>query len=134
MSIDHGLHERRSLWRTLVGAFTSPRELVRPAPIPAAGHEALECLICRSGFVCPMEWGAADDAHWWPLSRCRECGVWSEIVITNQQAGRLDLVLDRQQRAIHRAAARLEAERMAAEAEAFIDALRRDLIDAADFA
>ena len=57
-----------------------------------------------------------------------------EIVITDAQAARLDCVLDRQLNAIRRAAAQLEGERMAAEADAFIDALHRDLIDAADFA
>jgi hypothetical protein len=84
--------------------------------------------------LCPAEWGTADDTHWWILSRCGECGEWSEIVITDEQAARLDCELDRQLMTIKREAGRLEAERMAAEAEAFINALNRDLIDAADFA
>jgi hypothetical protein len=42
--------------------------------------------------------------------------------------------VDRQAEPIDRAARRLDQERMAAQAEAFVAALRRDLIDAADFA
>jgi hypothetical protein len=68
------------------------------------------------------------------LSRCGECGDWSATLISNAQAARLDIELNRQQALIRRAAERLESERMAVEAEAFIDALQSDLIDAADFA
>ena len=105
-----------------------------PPPARQAEHEVLQCQSCGSPFMCPTDWGTAGEEHWWVLSRCGECNVWCEIVITNAQAARLDCVLDRQLYAIRRAAAQLESERMAAEADAFIDALHRDLIDAADFA
>jgi hypothetical protein len=94
----------------------------------------LKCQLCRTEFVCPIDWGMADEGHWWVLSRCGGCGVWLEILITNRQAAQLDVELERQFATIRRAAARLEADRTAAEAEAFIVALHRDLIDAADFA
>jgi hypothetical protein len=124
----------RSIRRALATVLRSIAGPVWPAPVPPPGQPVLECPHCRSRFLCPTDWGTADETHWWVLSRCGECGVWSEIVITDGQAARLDCELDRHAMAIQRAAARLEAERMAAEAEAFIAALDRDLIDAADFA
>ena len=125
---------RRTIRKTLATVLRSVAGPVWPAPVPGPRHEALTCPHCESYFLCPAEWGTADDSHWWILSRCGECGEWSEIVITDEQAARLDCELDRQLTSIQREAARLEAERMAAEAEAFINALNRDLIDAADFA
>jgi hypothetical protein len=56
-----------------------------------------------------------------------------EIVIDDRRAAALDCTLDRQMDQIRRAADRLDAERMAADAEAFAAALQRDLIVAADF-
>jgi hypothetical protein len=106
----------------------------RPAPRAPVGHESLACPVCRSRFLCPLDWGIADDDHWWVRSRCGECGAWCEQLITNEQAARLDRELDHQVNQIRRAAARMESERMASEIETFIQALNRDLIDAADFA
>lgn len=80
-----------------------------------------------------MEWGAVDDHRWWVLSRCGDCGVWAEVVLTNAQAATLDLALDRQMAEIRAAADRLDAERMADAVDAFAAALRRDLVVAADF-
>jgi hypothetical protein len=126
--------ERPSIRRALATMLRSFAGPVWPAPVPAAGHEALECPLCHGRFLCPTDWGTAGEQHWWVLSRCGDCDVWSEVVISNAQAARLDRELDRQATAIRQAAERLEAERMAAQAAAFIDALNRDLIDAADFA
>ena len=64
-----------------------------PACFPSA---LLECPFCRSRLVCPMEWGAVDDDSWWIVSRCGECEVWAEVVVTNAQAAWYDLELDRQ--------------------------------------
>jgi hypothetical protein len=126
---------RRSIRKALATLLRSVAGPVWPAPIaPVPVHEALECPLCRSHFLCPADWGEQDEGQWWVLARCGECGVWTEAVITNAQAARLDRVLDRQLVAIRQVAERLEAERMAAEAAVFIDALNRDLIDAADFA
>jgi hypothetical protein len=105
-----------------------------PVPVPADGPDGLECPVCRARFSCPTDWGTVDDDRWWVLSRCGECGMWSEVRITNAQAARLDDELNRQQAMMARAATRLEADRLAAEVEAFIGALQHDLIDASDFA
>jgi hypothetical protein len=84
--------------------------------------------------MCPMDWGTDGDAAWWIEWRCGECGLWAETVVSNDQAARLDCALDRHASALLRAADELELERMATEADAFIAALQRDLIGAADFA
>ena len=120
--------------RLLLGALRALRGPTWPVPVPPADDSRLYCPHCRAPFLCPIGWGTFGDDQWWVLSRCGECGHWSETLISNAQAARMDIELNRQQTLIRRAAERLEAERMAVEAEAFIAALQRDLIDAADFA
>jgi hypothetical protein len=107
---------------------------VLPVAAGSSDPQFLECCVCRTPFLCPTSWGTAGEEHWWVVSRCGECGSWSKITITNVRAALLDLRLDAQLGAMRRVAERLEAERMAIEAESFIAALHRDLIDAADFA
>jgi hypothetical protein len=107
-----------------------PTAFVPPAP---PRSELAACRCCNGELVCPMDWGTADDSHWWVLARCGECEAWMEIVIDDREAAALDRALDRQLNQIRRAADRLDAERMAADAEAFAVALQRDLIVAADF-
>jgi hypothetical protein len=119
--------------RKLLPALRALRTAFTPAAAPGCRDDAFACMFCCRRFVCPLDWGAVDDDHWWVQSRCGECGVWSEVLLTNAQAARLDRELDGQQELIRRAAARLEAERMEAQADAFIGALQRDLIDASDF-
>jgi uncharacterized Zn finger protein len=118
--------------RILLGALRALRGPMLPVAVD--DRMSLDCPSCRAPFLCPVEWGTVDDQHWWVLSRCGECGSWTETLIDNAQAARLDVELNAQQALIRRAAERLEAERMAAEADVFIVALQRDLIDAADFA
>ena len=126
---------RPAIRRALATVFRSMADPTWPPPPPVRrSTRCSNASPAASPFVCPTDWGTAGEEHWWVLSRCGECNVWCEIGITDAQAARLDCVLDRQLNAIHRAAAQLEGERMAAEADAFIDALHRDLIDAADFA
>jgi hypothetical protein len=81
-----------------------------------------------------MEWDTFGDDHWLMWLRCGDCGFWIEGVVDNRIAAALDVLLDRQQAEIAEAARALESERMADEAERFIASLRRDLIDASDFA
>jgi hypothetical protein len=80
-----------------------------------------------------MDWGELDQTQWWVQLRCGDCGTWSEVVLSNAQAAVLDVALDRQTAQIRAAADRLDAERMADAADAFVAALQRDLIVAADF-
>jgi hypothetical protein len=68
------------------------------------------------------------------LLRCGECDVWREVTVTNAVAERFDSELDRRADILHRALHRLDRERMAAQVEVMIGALRLGLIDAADFA
>ncbi len=94
----------------------------------------IACEQCRSRFVCPIEWETADEDHWRITCRCGACGAWHDASLTNDEAAVWDVELDRQSAVIERAVQRLDRERMSAEVEAFAAALRRDLIDAADFA
>jgi hypothetical protein len=54
--------------------------------------------------------------------------------VTNAVAERFDLELDRRADLLQRTLHKLDTERMRAQAEAMIGALRHGLIDAADFA
>jgi hypothetical protein len=102
----------------------------RPAPVTGL-HE---CPECRSDMVCPVRWHAVDDTRWSMDLRCGECGLERKVVATNAQAADFDGALNERQRKLERALQRLEARRMEAEIDAFVEALDRDLIDAADFA
>jgi hypothetical protein len=104
--------------------------LLRRAP-PASW---LACEACGSRCVCPLDWEAVDDEHWWVACRCGECGHRHEVRLSNAQAACWDVELCRQTDEIARAAQQLDRERMSAQADAFIAALRRDLVTPADFA
>ena len=112
-----------------------PRPRRRPAVAPARGRKpVLACPACDSDRICPIDWATAGDHHWWLLMHCGECQAWVQATIGNEQAAALDIELDRQQAEIRKALAALEAERMAADVEAFTTALELDLVDADDFA
>ena len=66
--------------------------------------------------------------------RCGACGRWLESFVDNHTAAALDIEMDRSQAQIAAQADALSHERMAAEAEVFVAALRRGLVDASDFA
>jgi hypothetical protein len=101
----------------------------------AAGAAGLEvCVACRRDFVNPIAWEAVGADRWWMLLRCGECGVMREVTVTDADAQRFDAELNRRALPIARAAERLDMQRMAAQAATLIAALKRDLIDAADFA
>ena len=116
----------RSRWarlRRLLGG-------ARPAPVTGL-HE---CPECRSDMVCPVQWHSVDSERWAMDLRCGECGSERKVVASNAQAADFDGALNERQRKLERALQRLEATRMANEIDAFVEALERDLIDAADFA
>jgi hypothetical protein len=101
----------------------------RPSP------ESLEtCLACGRDFVNPVDWEPVDDDHWWMLLRCGECETWREVTVSNAVAQRFDVELDRRLDVIARTWNKIDRQRMASEMEAIIGALRRGLLDAADFA
>jgi hypothetical protein len=91
------------------------------------------CLWCGSNFASLVEWHVVDEHHWWVLLRCGECGVWCAETVSNSAAKALDRELDRTTLSIMRELARIDRERMEEQAQAFVGALERDLIDAADF-
>jgi hypothetical protein len=105
---------------------------LRRRPRPPAGLET--CPVCRRDFVNPVAWEPADDRHWWMLLRCGECDAWQEVTVGDAEAQRFDAELDRRADVLARTLARLDRQRMATEVETMIAALRRGLIDAADFA
>jgi hypothetical protein len=92
------------------------------------------CPACKKDFVQPVSWEADGDEHWWMFLRCGECGISREVSVTNADAERYEAALHSRASIISRALRKLEIDRMAADVEAFVTALQRDLIDAADFA
>ena len=81
-----------------------------------------------------MWWEDVDDERWHMLLRCGECGTYRDVVAANDVAEAFERDLERGAAEIRAALARLDHARMATQADAFIAALRRDLIDAGDFA
>jgi hypothetical protein len=98
----------------------------------ASGLEV--CPDCRRDFVNPVEWETAGPDHWRMLLRCGSCSASREVTVSDHVAQRFDHELNRRAQPIATAAERLDFERMKADAETLIAALRLDLIDAADFA
>ena len=91
------------------------------------------CGMCLRDFVNPVDWEPVGDTHWWMLLRCGACDTWRETTVTNEIASRYDLELDRRMEVIVRTLERIDMRRMAADVETMIQALRRGLVDAADF-
>ena len=81
-----------------------------------------------------MDFAIRGEWHWAIALRCGDCGRWSELVTTNEAAAMVEVALARDFDEMAAAAQRLDLERMAVQVEAFVTALDRDLIDAADFA
>jgi hypothetical protein len=92
------------------------------------------CPVCARDFVNPVAWEPAGERDWWMLLRCGECDAWQEVTVSDAEAQRFDVELDRRADMLQRALARLDMQRMATDVETMIAALRRGLIDAADFA
>ena len=68
-----------------------------------------------------------------PAAPLRQCGTYRDLVVTDDVAKRYDLDLQRGMAEIAVALKLQDQERMTAEANVFIAALRHDLIDAGDF-
>ena len=108
------------------------RLLRQERPDPEVHLEA--CAMCGADFVNPVDWEPVSDTHWWMLLRCGACDTWREATVTNAIATRYDFELDRRLDVLCRALDRIDKCAMAIEVETMIEALRRGLIDAADFA
>ena len=103
----------------------------RPATPGSGLHQ---CALCRTEAVVPVWWEDVDEHRWHMLLRCGECGTFRDVIVPNDVARAYERDLDRGTAEIGAALARLDRDRMTVQADAFIVALRRDLIDAGDFA
>ena len=81
----------------------------------------------------PVWWEPVDDDRWRMLLRCGQCGTYRDVVAANDVVKAFERDLDHGAAEIRIAVGRMDRERMAAETETFVAALRRDLIDAGDF-
>jgi hypothetical protein len=99
---------------------------------PAAGLET--CKLCGLDYVNPVDWEPLDEAGWWMLLRCAECETYREAIVADADAERFDSELNRRADVLARALHRIERQEMLADVEMLTMALRRGLIDAADFA
>jgi hypothetical protein len=122
-----GLHPRRGPQILAPDVGFSRRRKHRPLDLET-------CLLCGRDFVNPVDWEPVDDHGWWMLLRCGECDTWREVTVSNEIADRFDLELNRRADVLARTLEIADRQRMAADVEAFITALRRGLLDAADFA
>ena len=91
------------------------------------------CPVCGARTVSVIEEAELDALRTRVALRCAECETWRRVVVTIWafEAYRRGLALDRAD--LEAALARLEHDRMVASTHAFIAALRRDLVDPADF-
>ena len=107
----------------------------RMAHTDASGGEAgLQlCLMCGSHYMVPVESRGLGDGGCVLTLRCGECGVWRIAVAPPGAARAFARALEEDLASIRDAIERLDRERMAAEANAFIAALALGLVDAGDF-
>lgn len=98
---------------------------------PGAGLH--ECALCHDDFVVPVKAEALELGRWDLRLRCGQCGTYRDVVVSDGEAERYDLDLQRGMSEIAAALSREDRDRMAAEARVFIAALEHDLIDAVDF-
>ena len=104
----------------------------RRTPPPGSGLH--QCRLCHEDYVVPVWWEEIDDEQWHMLLRCAQCDTYCEVTVGNDVAAAYERDLERGRAAIAASMERSDRARMAAEADVFIAALERDLIDAADFA
>ncbi len=107
----------------------------QPTPPPDPDTTLETCRVCGADYVNPVDWEPLDDDHgWWMLLRCGQCGTYREVTVDDEVAERFDTELNRRADILARALQKIERQEMAADVEKFIAALRRGLIEAADFA
>jgi hypothetical protein len=99
-------------------------------PIPG---RLVDCECCDSDCVVAVAWQESGDLGWQIRVRCGECAFVRDVEMSDEDARRFERELDWGVKEIATAVARLERERMIAEADALSTALQRDLIDPGDF-
>jgi hypothetical protein len=100
---------------------------------PPRGSGLHQCPLCHDDSVVPVRADPLELGRWDLRLRCGGCGVYQDIVVSDGAAQRYDRDLSRGMGKIAAALKREDDARMAAEAQTFITALDRDLIDADDF-
>lgn len=127
-----GILDDAGVMRRNISRLLGPlRRLRRTAyPMPA---RLLDCERCDSDYVIPVAWQESGELDWCIRLRCGECGFVRDVEVSNEEAKRFERELDRGVREIASTVARLEHERMIADAYALTTALQRDLIDPGDF-
>jgi hypothetical protein len=93
----------------------------------------VDCEYCDSDHVVPVAWKESGELGWWIRVRCGECAFVRDVEVSNEEAKRFERDVDRGVMDIATTVARLERERMIADANALTNALRRDLIGPGDF-
>jgi hypothetical protein len=103
----------------------------RRQPPPGSGLH--QCPLCHDDSVVPVIAEPLDPAQWELRLRCGQCETFRDVIVSDDVAKRYDLDLARGMSEIAAALRREDHDRMVAEAQVFIAALERDLIDAGDF-
>jgi hypothetical protein len=91
------------------------------------------CPNCSSQFVQPVEWEPVGDEAWSVLLRCPECEVFQAGVYGQQELDAYDVELDRGEALLRVAYLQLSTENMAAEIDAFAQAIDSDAVLPEDF-
>jgi hypothetical protein len=82
----------------------------------------------------PVWWESVGEDRWHLLLRCGACGTYRDVTAPDDVAQAYERDVDRGVGEIRAAVDRMDRERMTLMTDAFVVALQRDLIDAADFA
>ena len=106
---------------------------VRAALSAAAQTGLHECRSCGREMVFAADRLQVDEHRWKLRLRCGGCGSMRDAEATTAEAADFDATVAAHRASIAHELARLEAARMAEDVERFAEALRRDLIDPADF-
>ena len=100
---------------------------------PPPGSGLHQCAVCRADCVVPVWWESIDEERWHMLLRCGACDTYRDVTAADDVARAYERDLAHGMRTIRIALEKVDRERMAGQADAFVAALQRDLIDAADF-
>jgi hypothetical protein len=100
---------------------------------PRRGADLHVCPACGGEFVQPLEWAPSGTARWRVDLRCPECEWEGSGVHDQKTMDRFDEVLDDGTEALLEDLTQLSRAIMEEEADRFVDALKRDLIQPEDF-
>jgi hypothetical protein len=106
---------------------------LRVAAVRNRRDPLLHCPICAGDAVTVLEHETVDEILAKVEVRCGDCGTWRRLVTTRGSARLHELSLERHVRAIRKQADRLERDRVPADADAFLTALRSEIAGADDF-